>query len=32
MSAKEIEIILLKLIDEVNEINKILDRIIGGGD
>lgn len=28
MSAKEIETILLKLIDEVAEINEILDRII----
>lgn len=28
MSAKEIETILLKLIDEANEIKEILDRII----
>ena len=28
MSAEEIETILLKLIDEANEINEILDRII----
>lgn len=28
MSAKEIETILLKLIDEMAEINEILDRII----
>ena len=32
MSVKEIETILLKLIDEMAEINEILDRIIGGGD
>ena len=32
MSAKEIETILLKLIEEANEIKEILDRIIGGGD
>ena len=32
MSAKEIETILLKLIDEMAEIKEILDRIIGGGD
>ena len=32
MSVKEIETILLKLIDEANEIKEILDHIIGGGD
>ena len=32
MSAEEIETILLKLIDEANEIKEILDRIIGDED